>query len=127
MPRASAIIILRVSPIHGDARYDGVLAVHHVSAAARLAHSVLAAEEADTDPLADRPARHPGADRVDAAHDFVPRNARKAQARVGPGDRRRIAVADPAGFHPDPDPARSRSRTGRSTARSTPGAETSTA
>ena len=48
----------RISSIHGYSRYHRVLTIHNVSASARFAHSVFAAEEADTDPLTDLPFGH---------------------------------------------------------------------
>jgi hypothetical protein len=89
----------RISSIHGYARYNGVLTIHNVSASARLAHPVFAAEEADTDALTDFPSGHSAAQCLNAANYFVTRNARQSQARVGAGDRGGIGVTDSAGFH----------------------------
>jgi hypothetical protein len=52
---------LRISSIHSDSRYYGVLTIDNVSASAWLAHPVFAAEEADTDPLTDFPSGHSAA------------------------------------------------------------------
>src|SRR5438128_4579537 len=71
----------RISSIHGYSRYHGVLTIHHVSASARFAHPVFAAEEADTDPLTDFPFGHSVAQGVNAANDFMARNARQMQTR----------------------------------------------
>jgi hypothetical protein len=86
--------------------------MHHVSASARFAHPVCAAEEADTDPLTDFPFGHPVAQGVNAANYFMPRNARQIQTRVDAGDRGRIGVTDSTCFHPNPDLPRSRLRDG---------------
>ena len=94
---------LRISSIHGDSRIHGVLAIHHVSAPARLAHTVFAAEEADTDPVTDLPPGHAVAQGVDASDDFMPGNARQLQTRVDAGNNGGIGVTDPAGFHANPD------------------------
>ena len=127
MPRASAIITSAYPPstvTPGDHR---VLTIHNVSASARLAHSVFAAEEADTNPLTDFPSGHSAAQGFNAAHDFMPRNARQIQTRVDARDRGRIGVTDSACFHPNPNLSRSRLGDCRSTTRRVPGSETSTA
>jgi hypothetical protein len=51
----------RISSIHGYSQCHGVLTIHNVSASARFAHSVLAAEQADTNPLTDFPSGHSAA------------------------------------------------------------------
>jgi hypothetical protein len=48
----------RISSIDGNARYHGVLTIHNVSPPAGFAHTVFAAEEADTDPLTNVPFGH---------------------------------------------------------------------
>ena len=98
----------RISSIHGYSRCHGVLTIHDVSASARFAHSVFAAEEADTNPLTDFPSGHSAAQGFNAAHDFMPRNARQSQTRVDARDRGRIGVTDSACFHPNPNLTRSR-------------------
>jgi hypothetical protein len=70
-----------ISSIDGYSRIHGVLTVHHVSASARLAHSVLAAKEADTDPLTDFPFGDSASQGFDAPNCFMPWNARENQAR----------------------------------------------
>jgi hypothetical protein len=93
----------RISSIHGDSRYHGVLTIHHVSASAWLAHPVFAAEEADTHPLPDCPSRHAAAYGVNAANDFMPGNPRQIQIRVNARDRGRIGVTDPTCFDSNPN------------------------
>ncbi len=105
----------RISSVHGYARCYGVLTIHSVTAPARFAHPVFAAEEADTDPLTDFPSGHSAAQSFNAADDFMPRNAREFQTRVGAGDRRGIGVTDPACFHADSHLAGPGSGTARST------------
>jgi hypothetical protein len=51
----------RISSIHGYSGYHGVLTIHNVSASARFARPVFAAEEADADPLTDFPSGHSAA------------------------------------------------------------------
>jgi hypothetical protein len=67
----------RISSIHGYSRIHRVLTIHHVSASAWLAHSVFAAEEPYTDPLADLPSGHSAAQGFNAANHFMTWNARK--------------------------------------------------
>jgi hypothetical protein len=62
----------RLPSIHGDSHCEGVVTIHHVSALARLAHPVFAAEEADTDRLTDFPSGHSAARGFNAANDFMP-------------------------------------------------------
>src|SRR6185437_10873808 len=68
-------------------------------------HAIAAgpAEPADPDARADRPALDIGAERVDHADDFVPRNARIGDARHLAGEDHGVAVADAAGLDPDAD------------------------
>jgi hypothetical protein len=89
----------RISSIHGDSRYHGVLTMHHVAASAWIAHPIFAAEEADTDPLTDCPSRHSAAYGVNAPNNFVPRNARQSQTRVHARDRGSIGVTDSTCFY----------------------------
>jgi hypothetical protein len=100
----------RISAVRGYSRYDGVLTLHHVSASARFAHSVLTAEEADANPLTGFPSGHSAAQCLNAANDFMPRNARQLQTRVDARDRGRIGVTDSAGFHADANLTGSRFR-----------------
>jgi hypothetical protein len=102
----------RITSVRGYSRYHGVLTIHNVSASARLAHSVFAAEEADTDPLTDFPSGHTAAQRFNATNHFMPRNAWQSQTRVGARDRGRIGVTDSACFDPNPDLSRSGTRDG---------------
>ena len=83
----------RISSVHGYSGYHGVLTIHNVSASARFAHPIFAAEKADTDPLTDFPSGHSTAQGFNAANHFMPRNARQIQTRVGAGDRGGISVA----------------------------------
>ena len=117
----------RISSIHGYSRYHGVLTIHDVSASARFAHPVFAAEEADTDPLTDFPSGHAAAQGFNATNDFMPRNARQSQTRVDAGDRGRIGVTDSTCFHPNPNLTCRRLGSGRSTTCNVPGSDTSTA
>jgi hypothetical protein len=89
----------RISTIYSYSRCDGVLTLHHVSASARFAHPVFAAEKADTDPLTDFPFGHSAAQGLNAANYFMPRNPWQLQSRVYARDRGRIGVTDSAGFH----------------------------
>jgi hypothetical protein len=119
----------RISSIHGDSRYHGVLTIHNVSASAWLAHPVFAAKEADTDPLTDFPSRRSAAAyRVNATNHFMPGNAREFQTRVDTGDRGGIGVTDSTCFYSNPNLTHPRLRNWPfDYSRSTPGAETSTA
>src|SRR5262249_31623332 len=71
-----------ISSVDVYSRGHGVLTIHHVSASARFAHPVFAAEEADTDPLTDFPSGRSAAQGFNAANDFMARNARQCQSRV---------------------------------------------
>jgi hypothetical protein len=51
----------RVPSVDGYSRYHGVLTIDNIPPSARFAHTVFAAEEADTDPLTDFPFRHSAA------------------------------------------------------------------
>ena len=93
----------RISPIHVYSRYHRVLTIHDVSASARFAHAVFAGNETDTNSLTDFPLGHSAAQGFNAANDFVPRNARQSQARVGARDRGHIGVTDSACFYPNPN------------------------
>src|SRR4029077_13299194 len=97
----------RISSIRGYSQYHGVLTIHHVSTSTRFAHPVFAADQADTNPLTDFPLGHSAAQGFNAANDFMPRNARQSQTRVGARDRGHIGVKDSACFHPNPNLARS--------------------
>jgi hypothetical protein len=98
----------RISSIHGHSQYHGVLTIHDVPASARFAHPVFAADQADTDTLADFPSRHSGAQGFNAANDFMTRNARQSQTRIDARDRGGIGVTDSTCFHPNPNLTRSR-------------------
>jgi hypothetical protein len=100
----------RVSSIHGHSQYNGVLTIHNVSASARFAHPVFAADQADTNPLTDFPSGHSDAQGFNAANHFMPGNAWKTQTRVDTGDRGRIGVTDSACFNTNANLARSRLR-----------------
>jgi hypothetical protein len=94
---------LRISSIHGHSRYDRVLTIHDVSAPARLAHSVLAGEEADTDSLTDFPSGYRAAKGFNVANYFVSRNTRQCEAGIGSCHCGRIAVTDSACLHANPN------------------------
>jgi hypothetical protein len=66
-----------VSSIHGYAGDHGVLTIHNVSAPARFAHPIFAAEEADTYSLTDLPFSYSSAQGFNAANYFMPGNARQ--------------------------------------------------
>jgi hypothetical protein len=100
----------RISTIDSYSRCDGVLTLHHVSASARFAHPIFTAEKADTDALTDFPFGYSAAHSLNAADDFMPRNARQLQTWVYARDRGRIGVTDSAGFHFNPNLAGSRFR-----------------
>jgi len=112
MPRASAIITSAYPPSAGYSGYHRILTIHDISTSARFAHAVLAAEEADTDPLTDFPFGHSAAQGFNPANYFMPRNAWKNQTRVRAHNRGRIAVTDSACFHPNPNLTRSRLKNG---------------
>jgi hypothetical protein len=96
----------RISSIHGYSLHHRVLTIHNVSASARFAHSVLARDQADTNPLTEFPFGDSIAHGFDAADYFMSRNARQFQARVGAGDSSRVGVTDSTCFHADSDLAR---------------------
>jgi hypothetical protein len=100
----------RIPTIRRYSRYDGILTLHHVSASARFAHPVFAAEEADTDPLTDFPSGHSAAQCLNTANYFMPRNARQPQTRIDAGDRGCIGVTDSTCFHTNPNLTCSRLR-----------------
>jgi hypothetical protein len=50
---------LRITSIHRDSWDHGILTIHHVATSAWFTNSVFAAEEAETDSLADLPPGHP--------------------------------------------------------------------
>src|SRR6185312_10051695 len=78
--------------------------------AAVLAASVVAAVPADADPLADLPAAHAGADRVDDAGDLVAGDARILEARELASDDERVAMTDAARLDLDAHGAAARRR-----------------
>src|SRR2546422_76242 len=79
------------------------MTIHNVSPSAGFARPVFAAEEANTDALPDFPSGYSVAQRFNAAHNFMSRNARQIQTRVGARDRGRIGMTNSAGFHPKPN------------------------
>ena len=117
----------RVAAVRRHPGDDRVLAVHDVAVAARPARAILAGEKAHTDPLAEPPAGHPFAQRVDSADDFMPRYARR---RASGASRSTVALSE---WHTPQ--ASTRMRTcpcvgagiGRSTSSSCPGALTTAA
>jgi hypothetical protein len=74
------------------------LTVNEISASARVAGKVMTAVPSDADPLARLPVGDIGANGVDAAGDFVPRNAGILNAGPIAFFHERVAVADAAGF-----------------------------
>jgi hypothetical protein len=66
----------RISTVDGYPGYHRILTIHAVSAPAGFADAVFAGDQADTDPLTEFPSRHSVAQGVDAAHDFMARDAR---------------------------------------------------
>src|SRR6267154_156685 len=97
----------RISTVHGHSRRYGVLPIHRTPASARYAHAVFASDHADTNALTDFPSRHSVAQCFNAAHDFMPGNARQFQTWVYACDRSGIGVTDSACFHPNPHLPRS--------------------
>ena len=97
----------RISSVRGYSGYHGVLTIHNISTSARFAHSVFAAEEADTDTLTDFPFGHSAAQGFNSADDFMARNAWENETRIYARDRGRIGVTDSTCFHPNPNLTRS--------------------
>src|SRR5215468_1007143 len=91
----------RISSVLVYSQNHGVLAIHDVPAPARYAHAVFTGNESDTHALANFPPRHSAAQRVDAANNLMPGNARQSQTGVNSHDRGRVGVTDSACFHPD--------------------------
>src|SRR4029077_9207833 len=58
--------------------------------------------------VADRQIAHAVADRLDHAGALVPEHRRRVAGGVGPGGRKQVGVADPAGLEPDEHLARAR-------------------
>ncbi len=77
------------------------MTIHRVSTSARFAYPVFAGNEPDANPLTDFPSGYSAAQRFNAAYNFMSRNARQIQTRVGARDRGRIGMTDSAGFHPN--------------------------
>jgi hypothetical protein len=98
----------RISSVRGYSRCHWVLAVHSVSTPARFAHTVFSRNEADANPLTDFPSGYSAAQAFDAAHYFMPGNARQLQPRVNASDGGCVGVTDSACFHPNPNLSRSR-------------------
>ena len=88
----------------------GVLAIHRIPASAWFADAVFAGDEADANALTDLPFGHSAAESLDAANDFVPRNAWKRETWVSAHNRGHIGVTYSAGFDADSNLARSRLR-----------------
>jgi len=96
-----------ISSIHGYSKCHRVVAIHHVPASAWFADAVFAGDQADANTLTDLPFGHSAAESLDAANDFVPRNAWERETRVSAHDRGRIGVTNSAGFDADSNLARS--------------------
>jgi hypothetical protein len=77
--------------------------------------------------LTDFPFGYSAAQGFNAANHFMARNTRQTQTGVDSDHRGRIGVTDSTCFNPNPDLTRSGLGDRRSTTRSTPGEETSTA
>ena len=90
-----------VAAVDGDAGDYGIEAIDDVAATAGFAGTVFTAEEADAYALTHFPFRDAGAEGFDAADDFVARNARELQTRVGASYGGGVGVADAAGFDAD--------------------------
>ena len=101
---------LRISTVHRYTQHHRVLAVNRISASARLAHAILAGDQADTNPLPDLPSRHSAAQGFDAPNDFMPGNAGQSQTGICARDGGGIGVTDSACFHADSNLTRSRLR-----------------
>ena len=102
--------VVGIAAVVGDAGDAEFPAGDEVAAAAAVAMAAVAAVPAHADPLFRPPRLGPGSERVDAAGDLVARHPRVADARKAALLRERIAVADTAGLHPDPDLAVPRAR-----------------
>src|SRR5215831_6741620 len=89
----------RIAAIGLEAGVALILTMDEVAGPARAAVAAVAAEEADADALADRPAFHVLTKRLDVAHHLVTGNARPRH-RERAIDGRGIEVAHAAGLHP---------------------------
>ena len=98
--------VVGVATVNGDSRDQAVAAADHVAAPAGVAVTAVAAEPADTDPLADLPRDHAFTERVDRSCDFMTRHP----GVLDPGhmtlNREGVGVADAAGLHTHPNLAR---------------------
>src|SRR5205814_1858325 len=97
--------VLRVAAVLREAGDPAGLAGEEVAAAAGIAVPAIAAVPADARPLARRPPGDAGADRVDHAGDLMARHPRVLNARERPLFDERVAMADAARLHLDPDRA----------------------
>ncbi len=101
----------RVSPVDSYSGYHRVLTIHHVSASARLTHTVFAGDQSDTNPLTDLPFRHSAAQGFDAPNNLMPGHAgQELDLGYGARDGGGIGVTDSACFHANANLTRSRLR-----------------
>jgi hypothetical protein len=91
-----------------DAGNFSVLAENEIAAPAGIASETMAAVPSDADALAGFPVRNVGADSVDAAGNFMSRNAWILDAGPMAFFYERVAVADAAGLDFNPDLAAAR-------------------
>jgi hypothetical protein len=91
----------RISSIHSYSRYHGVLTVHNVSAPARFARPVFAAEETDTNALPDLPSRNVGTELLDTTYNLMSRHSRQFEPGEVSLNRCCIGMTDAASFNPD--------------------------
>src|SRR5262249_28721375 len=70
---------------------------------ARVADTAVSSEIADADSLAELPAPHSGAERIDLSDDLVARDSRELEAREATRDGEDVGVANSAGLHAKAD------------------------
>src|SRR5262249_45880499 len=83
-----------------------VLAVHEITPSAGRAAAAIAAEKADSHPLAELPGRHALAEGIDLADHFMARNAGGADVARETLDGEGVRMTDAARFDTNPDFAR---------------------
>ena len=98
--------ILGIAAVEADARNLGFLAVDEEPFAARVAGEAVTPMPPHPGAITHLPGSDARADGVDAPGDLVPGNAREREPRERARLHERIAVADAAGFHLDPELAR---------------------
>jgi hypothetical protein len=98
----ACVEVFGVAAVDGAAGNGLIGAGGEAAATALRAHAAVSAEEANADPVTDRPTGHTIADGVDPAEGFVPGHHADLRRRMRvDGDR--VAVADPAGLYLDAD------------------------